>query len=263
MISIDLSGHLGNQMFQYAVCRSIAERQGFNYFIKKYNENSQLFDSFNLDGGVNDNKTNYMLGEGPGVFRNDVLNANDGTHLSGYFQFEQYFENNEINVKKWFTMKLNNDQQIIYDDIRRQYPIEEYCYVHFRGGDYNWDSPTNWILPKVFYEKAKSEIRKVSPNIKFIITTNDVELAKSYFDGDIILSNKTSNYQPDGIRISNDYKVDFRLLQDSKFIILSNSTFSWWAAWLGEQEHKIAPIGWLYYGKEDNLHCKSKKFKYV
>jgi 6-phosphofructokinase 1 len=41
MISIDLVGRLGNQMFEYATCRSIAERLGFNYFIFNY-ENSEI-----------------------------------------------------------------------------------------------------------------------------------------------------------------------------------------------------------------------------
>lgn len=58
MISIELMGRLGNQMFQYAVCRTIAERNGYDYHIPRGKGHGQnLSDYFDLDMGRESNET--------------------------------------------------------------------------------------------------------------------------------------------------------------------------------------------------------------
>jgi hypothetical protein len=43
----------------------------------------------------------------------------------------------------------------------------------------------------------------------------------------------------------NDEITDFLLLRHSSVVITSNSSFSWWAAWLNEDARVIAPRHWL------------------
>ena len=62
MLSIDIAGRCGNQLFQYAMVRSIAEKRGFNFWINQ--ENWQAHNLFNLDFGVADGTIQQIYGEG-------------------------------------------------------------------------------------------------------------------------------------------------------------------------------------------------------
>jgi hypothetical protein len=63
MITTDLIGRMGNQMYQYALCRLIAEKNSFNFFIPptggascEGHHLSKFFPNIELgviDGGVN------------------------------------------------------------------------------------------------------------------------------------------------------------------------------------------------------------------
>jgi hypothetical protein len=61
--------------------------------------------------------------------------------------------------------------------------------------------------------------------------------------------------------------VDFKLMYNSKYCILSNSTFSWWSSWLTEKEISIAPNNWLNYNNPElgfhPIDIKTDKFLYV
>lgn len=118
MIGIGLSGRLGNQMFQYAVMRSIAEKNGYEFrFDSKHWLGQTLF---NVDTGS----------KRQGIFRyeyrdNDhynpeIWNIRDDTLLVGYFQGEKYFDHDK--VRRWYKPKIE-----VTDD----YP--SVCYIHFRG----------------------------------------------------------------------------------------------------------------------------------
>jgi hypothetical protein len=59
MISVKLKGRLGNQIFQYSVCRMVAYKNNFNFYIPEKGEPStegihikNFFD--NLDTGIED-----------------------------------------------------------------------------------------------------------------------------------------------------------------------------------------------------------------
>ena len=64
-------------------------------------------------------------------------------------------------------------------------------------------------------------------------------------------------YFPDDDIVASDEKTDFKHIKDAKYKIISNSSFSWWAAWLGlpESSAVVAPAKWLNY----NLNKKREK----
>jgi hypothetical protein len=233
MISIDLVGRLGNQMFEYATCRSIAERLGFNYFIFNY-ENSEIKNLFDTPQGIRDNnitnifndeKFNYVVEDTNDYITHvtsEIFNIKDNTKLLGIFPKSVYFDYNYQNIKNWFQPKNYNIS--LFDDCVKRYPYDEYCYIHFRGSDFL--NINGYNLPQEYYNQAKLFFT----GLKFVIVTDDLVNARRFFSEDDI--------------ISNDYMTDFTILMNSKFIIRNFSTFSWWVSYLGNESKKIvAPLG--------------------
>jgi hypothetical protein len=181
-------------------------------------------------------------------FNPNIFNISDYTRIWGFFQTEKYFIDNEENVKSWFKLEMDEYTKILLD----KYPIDKYCYIHFRGTDYkDWDGGKRF-LPREYYETAMKHILKIL-DVKFLVITDDKEMASEYFsDVDII---------------SNDMMVDFKLIFYSKYCIITNSTFSWWAAWLGDKTCTVAPNNWLNYNNPElgfyPADIKTNKFEYV
>jgi hypothetical protein len=67
--------------------------------------------------------------------------------------------------------------------------------------------------------------------MKFLVITDDIPFGHEYF--------------PDFPVISNSVRTDFTLLKSAKHLILADSSFAWWAAWLNEDNFVVAPHGWL------------------
>ena len=107
-----------------------------------------------------------------------------------------------------------------------------------------------FYLPKSYYDYAKSKMPK---NIKYLIVTDDIVEAKKFFPNDKI--------------ISNTMEIDFCLLTLYKYIIIPNSTFSWWGSWLNNNNPiVIAPNQWFNYNGGDGFFpqgIKCNMFTYV
>lgn len=149
------------------------------------------------------------------------INNISADHLFGYFH-----KHNSIN--KQFIKKVRGE-------ILRRIDFTEFSYVrealniignsfvvHVRGGDYAYDA--SFAISNDYYRKA------LSGQEKCYILTNDIEFSKNLFSGIEIkynfLNTKTA-------------LEDFIILALSKNKILANSTFSWWAAELGNLEGTI------------------------
>ncbi len=259
MITIKLSGRLGNQMFQYCICRIIAQKNGYNFYIpKKENDHGQnILNYFNLDAGKIDTNIflrlfyrftrTYKEDHRTQKYNPDIFNIKDNTYIWGFYQTDKYFKGYEDTIKKWFFPKKTAE----IDTILTRYPVAEYCYIHFRGTDYK--DHQNWYLPISYYKNAIALIRKKYPYLKFLIITDDIETAGSMFT-DIEI-------------VSNDIMVDFSLLYNSIYCIIPNSTFSWWAAWLSKKQITVAPNRWCNYnaskGEFSPLDIKTDTFTYI
>ena len=228
MISIQTVGRFGNQLFEYATCRSIAEKHGYNFYIDFYPGFEQI-KRFNIPFGEKDKNTKYILNSDYCIdyFRkNQVLpkeyhDIKNNTKLIGFFQHQEFFNFNKTNIQNWFSVdKLINLQ--IFNNLYNKY--KDYCFIHVRGGDFK--QIQGCYLPIEYYIKAMADIINIKKDIKFVIVTDDVIFAREMFcDLDIISSS--------------DYLIDFKLLQIAQYLICSNSTFCWWGAYLNKTIKKV------------------------
>ena len=219
-----LNSGLGNQMFLYALTRTVAEMKGYNFFI---DPNAwQGHGLFDVDLGITDgNIKNVFTDNYDCIFDPNVFKVEDFTLFDGYFQSEKYF--NHDRVRQWFKPIITVGCQYSYDD---------YCFIHFRGGEYSLPPWDKIQLPPSYYNEAKKRILQINPNLRFVIVTNHKQEVSRLFPHDEI--------------ISESVEKDFVLLSQAKYLIISNSSFSWWGAWLNPSNAIIAPQGWLNYNKD-------------
>lgn len=90
----------------------------------------------------------------------------------------------------------------------------------------------------------------------FQIVTDDNEYAKRLLPQFPIISTQLLKESKKNLQdvIENKIAKDFSLLQQARHLILSNSTFAWWAAWTNPNvQNVIAPKFWGYPRNEFNL----------
>ena len=112
--------------------------------------------------------------------------------------------------------------------------------IHVRGGDFLKIKQLN-ICDNYYYKKAiEYALRKGFNTFKVI--SEDRQYAKE-------IIKEMKKYFVDlkiSILRSNSIKNDFNIIRSSKLAILSNSTFSWWGAWLGKSKDQvIVPPFWF------------------
>lgn len=271
MIIVKLIGGLGNQMFQYALGRSLSLKNntelklditGFeSYKLHKYS-----LDAFNIKKNVAlkseisrfkkykpkpgrrwflynkffaDNSKYFQ--ENGFNFNPDAMKLNDNVYLDGHWQSEKYFKEIESMIRADFSFILTQGEK----DIEISKLINE-CVaisVHIRRSDYVTNATTNKThgsCPIEYYEKAIEILAVKVNNPHFFVFSDDPEWAKHN------IKNKYPTVYVDHNNADANYQ-DMRLMASCKHNIIANSSFSWWGAWLNENPDKIiiAPQKWF------------------
>ena len=270
MISVYLNGRLGNNLFQYVFCRIASIKQNCNFYIPKSEEESILFYTlcsqktsrylemptnsnphywtgeklFDIDYGFNDGNIVKCVGD------INIEDVTDGDLLVDFYQSDSHLiEYRDTILNDWFKFK----KPIVDEskDLLKRYNIDEYCYIHLRATDYK--SIPQYFLPITYYLKSINYIRESYPNIKFLVVTDDLDEGKKMF--------------PEFDVISNSTEIDFYLISQSKYKIISNSSFSWWASWLSQNSKiTIAPNNWFNYNNGNTFSpsgIKTSFFTYI
>jgi len=240
MISCDFFGGLGNNLFQLATVYSVHKKYGFDLVIPshtdrgdihKYGQSNEL-EFFNLF----DNEFNYQNNldlkryrhndTGGSDFSYSPIPISDNTIYHGYFQSEKYFL--DVDIKKEFILKKSN-----IDKIKNQYSNffnKKNISLHYRlGGDRT--TPDKQIYHKNvsvdFYEKSIDLIGDYNEDdYNILVFTDNQPMAKK------LLSNFSKNII--FIDNNNDNVLDFTFMSLCDVNIVSNSTFSWWSAYLNQ-----------------------------
>jgi hypothetical protein len=108
------------------------------------------------------------------------------------------------------------------------------CRVHVRRGDYVTDvgaAQTLGALPVEYYERAIGQMRRRGFE-KFVIHTDDPQWAREHLVGNGV-----------GLSTSMSARSDFRSLASASAIIMSNSSFSWWASLVASEREGAMVIG--------------------
>lgn len=255
---------LGNQLFCYVTTRCIAARHGYEFSILGSETLANNIHSscglyfMDLDFGVRSKREDYKreywekedrlflpnskhdLNHGAYVTGTDEVlqNIEDNVLIGGNMQAEDYFLDYKEQIKQWLKVKPEYD---CYD-----YSREDLCILHLRCTDY-MDLP-ELFLQKKYWLNGMRNMRKMNPNMQFMIITNDVKEAEKFLPGI-----KAYNF---------DLAKDYAILKNAKYLLMANSSFTYFPALTSEVgQYVIAPKYWArhnvsdgYWASEQNIY---------
>lgn len=248
-------GRFCNGAFQIAATCGIARMNGYDWAVPYWrNYNGRDFEP-DLDIDCQKEFVNPLpLYDGPDLpnhgvafgYHPDRIKLSHSVDLEGHFQSEKYFEC-AIDEVRWY-MRMKDEP-----------PQNDYCAIHYRAGDYG-DAPSpqhpqgNSFHPRMnesYYEPA---MKFFPSDQKFLVFSDDIEAARRMFGDRVEYSEGRSYFE------------DFKLLKTCRHFITANSSFSAFAAILGEAKDKqvVAPSPWFgaaYYGQLEEKDIYSKGWK--
>lgn len=273
MIISHINGGLGNQMFQFAAGRTLAQLnktllkldvsefdksnlRSFDLlafetdilFANKW-EISDLLPSHNFEKAFQYftpiKKRSYYR-EKSFSFDDKVLKLGKNVYLKGYFQSEKYFLPAKNIIRKDFTFK-NNLISHLAEFVSRLKNSNSVS-IHIRRGDFSKNPETagyHGKLEKDYYKAASDFVRSKISNPNFYFFSDDIAWVKE----NIPLENA---FYISGNITKNQFE-DLYLMSQCKHNIIANSSFSWWGAWLNDNSNKIvvAPDRWFNKGPQD------------
>ena len=166
-----------------------------------------------------------------------IANLRPPVTLSGYFQTSQYYKfvNDSGNQK----LKLSNPSEW-YRSMLQMIESKQSLVIHIRRGDYVLLKDTFGLLSREYYLEAERVIRKRFSFTDIFIFSDDLSIAKKInltFSGAVIhfVSPPSESTAAESLM----------LMSAAKGIILSNSTFAWWSAIIGEIDYVVCPKQWF------------------
>lgn len=273
MITCQLLGGLGNQLFQIATTLAVALEH----------EDEAVFD-------LNGHRQLSLLGGGPAqqgsraidykttIYRNLIdrqippckyifkeqefsyrpIAYQSGMMLVGFFQSEKYFIKYRQNLLDIFTP----DRQVI-EELRSKYGFileRPNCAIHVRRGDYVNRTQYNPVCSLDYYKAA---IELFAADTTFLVFSDDIEWCKQRFDSPRFTFSEQKAPSDSVLRGFLQEEIDLYLMSMCKHQIIANSTFSWWGSWLNQNPHKriVAPKNWfgsaLQHLKTDDIYTES------
>lgn len=235
---VKIFGGLGNQMFQYAYGRNlelngkkivfdISFFSGHKY--KSDTARNYKLDKFNIKTQAEFSIKHHQIFD---LFIK--IKRRLGLETDQYFQNEQYFKNIADIIRQEFTLKssLSVKAQEILNQIKNSQSVA----IHIRRGDYITDKKTNeyhGVCDLNYYKKAITIIKSKCQQPTFFIFSDDIEWAKANMSGEnmVIVSDLTIE----------DVEEMF-LMSQCQHNIIANSSFSWWGAWLNNNQDKIVIV---------------------
>lgn len=285
MILVRYWGGLGNQMFQYAAAKALAEKNNTvvkmdtdlitfndpNNSIFKFYFELHAFKIKNDIASVHEKKmflpsSNKFLERiyykilrliNPKIYyrqgdkyTDDFWNVKNDTCIEGRFQSEKYFKPYEDVIRKDFEFNLDIPEYI--KPLEKKIKSTNAIGIQVRRGIIKTPYYYNimGVMDPTYYHQGLEIITASEKNIEIFVVSDDINWCKEN-----LKFNFPTTFLSDDIA-SNNHHIQLYLLSCCKHFIIPNSTFAWWGAWLSDYKNKIvvAPKKWFldenYYGDD-------------
>ncbi len=255
MIKIRTRSRMGNQLFQYAFAMGAAKTLGTSFCVSDLRD--LTFFRLNGPAATFRNKLAHARyerriarsPEGKEVIlklldqtvppKKHLQQLRDDATYVGYFQSPLYFENAFGEVRKSFQIR-RKFRLADESELGRLLQTKRVISLHMRGTDYKESGGArlgapDMRLPREYYLRALAAVPRTAEDVVLAVT-DDPEYAREML-----------RELPDARVVSTSPIDDFQVLMRSHAVIMSSSTFCWWACWLNEISSKLilAPENWL------------------
>lgn len=256
---------LGNQLFFYVTVRCIALDKGYRFsvldpehFANNIHSDCGLY-FMDLDMGTPSRKEDYakvyheketrlFAGNSKhdfthGIYVTDtdeaLFQVEDDTLIYGNLQSEDYFIRHKEEIRQWLAVKPEYDFM--------EYSRDNLCIIHLRCSDY-MGSPELYLRKK-YWIQGMEQMKKINPDMEFMIITNDV---------------KEANKLLPGIPAFHfDLAKDYSILKNARYLLLANSSFAYFPAFTSKTvQYILAPKYWArhnvsdgYWASEQNIYA--------
>ena len=263
-VNAHFRGQFGNQLFQAAAAISLALENNcevnFPDFVKlsdpNWGKGWDLRDNYNrflrhLPHQSIDKKPSFLYQEPPGPCYYPIPYQPE-IEIEGYFLSEKYFFKYRNLIKKLFAPPKEIEKDLI-QDFSWLIDQDKTVAVHVRTGYYDFlksapDFYSRYPPPDFEYYKRAMEL--FDPDSTFVVFSDYLPLCKKQF--------QDTNRKIIFIE-GQDHIHDFYLITFCKHVIIANSTFGWWAAYLNTNPSKKVVCRDPFYGswneKSDDALC--------
>ena len=246
-------GRLGNQLFQYSFLNTIAKEDekiltvNMEYFVGKFDINNTKFKHFALGkyGKFFIRKfvkplamvcarfklIGYISQDRSATLELPMFTTKKGLLPirlveTNFFQSENFFDKDKVDFK--IKDKYTKEAVSFLAKVPGEYTK---IFIHIRRGDYVFESYLGEMgidLPKSYFEDA---MREISHNLEkpfFVFLSDDASFVECCFDN---IQNK--------IVSKNSMATDLAIMSLCEYGIVSNSSFSWWGAYLMKNRKEV------------------------
>jgi len=267
---VKFNGGLGNQLFEYAFAKGLEAKTGIktifdmSFFKKRYAvERPYQLALFNANvESVNDFWTSFRLEliwrlrkrlnnktflgisfykEACFELDEQLFNLTPSTYIEGFFQSEKYFKHIEGQIRA--DLQFKDKLEGLSLEISKKIAATNSVSLHIRRGDYVQKKRNQSLYAACsldYYKRGLEQIVQKIDNPTLFIFSDDIEWVKE---------NLKLPYESVYVTHNTGAKSyeDLRLMSLCKHNIIANSSFSWWGAWLNNNQEKIviAPLKWF------------------
>lgn len=200
----------------------------------------------------------------------------DSMYIRGAFQSEKYFEDIKEEIRQLYRFPALEDMHLP----EKLYRVTRECLDEIESGMaaglhmYRSDSRDDeelygGICTEKYYEGAVRYILERVEDAKFYIFSNEPKWVRGWVDGLIesLMQEDMSKKEKKAfearfvmVEANTEYTgyLDMLLMSRCKHNIISNSSFSWWSAWLNNNPDKIvvAPEKWKNNVESDDFYTR-------
>jgi hypothetical protein len=267
VIVVEPVGGLGNQLFIYGLGLATSRRLAVplvadtsriehdkkrNLELSSFSNSLAVIESRGFSpGGLGFHSHRILRSKlgGPGQHRNfyyetyegfdpRFLEIPDGSRLRGYFQSWRYVESVETQLRSELWNVIH--PSVWFEEQKtRLTSMGDWLGVHVRIGDYK--ALPGMPVSEIYYKRALDLQSRLAGTEQIIVFSDEIEVAKglsvwrqfpnvTFFDSPAQAS-----------------PLETMLLMSlASHLVIANSTFSWWAAWIGTGEHRriVFPRPW-------------------
>jgi hypothetical protein len=276
MIITRILGGLGNQMFQYACAKTISIANNVELkldanFYKDQNLRKYELDFFEIKEEMADEEevialsgnanlwfkvrkklgfrvkkpASYYVENQRALYDVNIIKPCKELYLDGYWQNSRYFDKNRRCILKSFSLKQNFRKNKVLTEYLGEISKVESVALHVRRGHHSLEkNQEHHVCNLDYYKKAIFYMQNmVKGDCVFFIFSDDISWCKDNF----LFINKKVFVTNTGASV-----YDLELMKNCKHNIISNSTFSWWGAWLNDFEHKIVIAPKIWWSSDPN-----------